>query len=78
MRFYTINFGISLALAPETPVSAAGTLVQQVEVFSGNVRSIFTSFLKQGAGFGGSEGIITGRNPHQKRVLGSILETEVP
>lgn len=57
--------------------NAAGAIVQQqVEVFSGNVRSVFY-LLKQGAGFGGSEGIIAGRNPHQKRVLGGILEAEV-
>lgn len=32
---------------------------------------------EQGAGFGGSERIITRGDPHQKRVLGGILQTEV-
>lgn len=76
--FYTINFGISLALAPVTSMRAAGAADQHAGVLSGNVRRIFMSFLKQRAGFGGSEGIIAGRDPHQKRVLGGILETEVP
>lgn len=35
------------------------------------------SFSKQGAGLGGSEGIITGWDPDQERVLGGILQTEV-
>lgn len=33
---------------------------------------------EQGAGLGRSEGIITGGDPHQQRVLGGILQTEVP
>lgn len=32
---------------------------------------------EQGAGLGGSKGIITGGDPDQKRVLGGILQTEV-
>lgn len=32
---------------------------------------------EQGAGLGGSEGIITGGDPNQERVLGGILQTEV-
>lgn len=33
---------------------------------------------EQRAGFRGSERIIAGGDPHQQRVLGGILETEVP
>lgn len=33
---------------------------------------------EQGAGLGGSERIITGWDPDQERVLGGILQTEVP
>ena len=32
---------------------------------------------EQGAGLGGSEGIITGGDPDQERVFGGILQTEV-
>lgn len=32
---------------------------------------------EQGAGLGGSEGIITGGDAHQERILGGVLHTEV-
>jgi len=38
----------------------------------------FLLISEQGAGLGGSEGIITGGDPHQEGVLGGILQTEVP
>lgn len=32
---------------------------------------------EQGAGLGGSEGVVAGGDPDQERVLGGILQTEV-
>lgn len=33
---------------------------------------------EQGAGLGGSEGVVAGGDPDQERVLGGILQAEVP
>lgn len=65
------------------PRGAAGRSTVTSIRSEGSLRRTYSEILhdsrcsEQGAGLGGSEGIITGGDPHQERVLGGVLHAEV-